>query len=248
MSQEEDLQDRTSRYLEAREAGEAVSVEEVCADRPDLAAELAHRLRFLDRLEQLIAADEPSLSTAHGESGQPTPPPPLPLALPDLPGYDVVGVLGEGGMGVVYKARHRELDRLVALKMIHASRLSPDMLARFQAEARAVARLDHPHIVKIYEIGEYRPAGGGPALPYLALEYIPGRSLGACLAGGPIDPLEAARLLLLLARAVQHAHEAGVIHRDLKPDNVLLTADGTPKIADVGMANKLGEPGPPRNG
>ncbi len=168
-----------------------------------------------------------------------------------IPGYEILGELGRGGMGVVYKARQVNLNRLVALKMIlvgpHAAAPS---LARFRAEAEAVARLRHPGIVQIHEIGE---ANG---LPYFSLELVDGGSLDRQLAGTPLPPEQAAHLAELLARAVAHAHQQGIVHRDLKPANVLLArsdrpealalgseaADSVrcePKITDFGLAKQL---------
>jgi eukaryotic-like serine/threonine-protein kinase len=156
---------------------------------------------------------------------------PRTTAWPQVPGYEVLGELGMGGMGVVYKARHLRLNRLVALKMILAGdQATPEQLIRFGVEAETVARLAHPNIVQIFEVGSI--AGK----PYLALEYLSGGSLAEKLAGKPLPPREAAALVEVLARAIQHAHEQGVIHRDLKPPNVLLTHDGDPKVADFGLA------------
>ncbi len=153
---------------------------------------------------------------------------------PMVPGYEVLGELGRGGMGVVYKARHLGLNRVVALKMIlaggHASAADLD---RFQHEAEAVAALQHPNIVQIHAVG----AHGG--LPYFSLEFCPGGSLDRRLAGTPQPPRAAAALAEALARAVQAAHAQGVVHRDLKPANVLLAEDGTPKITDFGLAKRL---------
>jgi hypothetical protein len=161
------------------------------------------------------------------------------LSLPRVPGYDVLRVLGCGGMGVVYQARHQGLQRLVALKMIRTgAAASPEGLARFRTEAEAIARLQHAHIVQIFEIGQH------DQLPFFALEYCTGGSLDKKLAGTPLPPLEAAVLVEQLAQAVDAAHARGILHRDLKPANVLLTENGTPKIADFGLAKKLGEPGP----
>jgi tetratricopeptide (TPR) repeat protein len=137
-------------------------------------------------------------------------------------------------MGVVYKARDVQLQRLVALKMILAgAHAGPDELARFRTEAEAVARLQHPHIVQIHAIGEHE------GLPYFSLEFVEGGSLAQKLAGTPLPPREAAQLVETLARAMHIAHQRGIIHRDLKPANVLLTADGQPKITDFGLAKKL---------
>jgi WD40 repeat protein/serine/threonine protein kinase len=152
-----------------------------------------------------------------------------------VPGYDLLGPLGRGGMGVVYKARHRKLDRLVALKMILAGEhADPELLARFRSEATAVAQLTHPHIVQIYEVGEHQQ------WPYIALEYVDGGSLARKLAGAPLPPAAAARLVLLLARAVQAAHQKGVVHRDLKPSNVLLASSQGPDAVPLGAADEAG--------
>ncbi len=151
-----------------------------------------------------------------------------------LPGYVIEGELGRGGMGVVYKARQVSLNRLVALKMIlSGNQASTDDLARFLTEAEAVARLQHPHIVQIYEIGKHQDR------PYFSLEFCSGGSLADRLRTTPLAPSEAVQLVALLARAVQAAHDRGIIHRDLKPANVLLTADGQPKLTDFGLAKKL---------
>lgn len=151
-----------------------------------------------------------------------------------VPGYEILGELGRGGMGVVYKARHRALNRLVALKMILAgSHASASDLARFKIEAEAAARLQHPGVVQLYEIGEYR------GLPYFSLEFCPGGSLEKRLQGTPMPPGEAAALVEKLAWAMHAAHQKGIIHRDLKPANILVSEDGTPKITDFGLARKL---------
>ncbi len=153
---------------------------------------------------------------------------------PAIPSYDVLGVIREGGMSVVYKARQRGLNRLVALKMIREKQWSrPDHLARIQIEAEAVARLRHPNIVQIHEIGEV------DGLPFLSLEFLEGGTLEDRLAGDPQPGRAAALLIATLARAVQAAHNAGIIHRDLKPSNVLFTNDGTPRITDFGLAKRL---------
>src|SRR5262245_55797025 len=177
--------------------------------------------------------------------------------LPSVPGYEILGELGRGGMGVVYRARQIALNRLVALKvLLHAQFANPESRRRFQIEAEAVARLQHPHIVQIYEMGEYS------GLPYFSLEYCPGGSLATKLSRKPQSPRDAARLVETLARAVHAAHQQNIIHRDLKPANILIAKDegggmkdennaGPPsdssfsvhpsslKIADFGLAKKL---------
>jgi hypothetical protein len=181
------------------------------------------------RVEALLEAHA-KLSTAPGSA---RPGEPAPLA---IDGYEILGELGRGGMGVVFKARHTQLDRVVALKMILPGHLpGAAERDRFRTEARTLAGLQHPHIVQIFDVGEH----GGQ--PFLELEYCPGGGLDRVLAGKPLPPQEAARLVQTLARAVQAAHEVKVIHRDLKPANVLLAADNTPRITDFGLAKKLGD-------
>src|SRR5262245_40185824 len=153
---------------------------------------------------------------------------------PSLPGYDVLYILGRGGMGIVFKARQLALDRLVALKMVLAGgQASPEELLRFKTEVTAVARLQHTNIVQIYEVGE------ADGLPFCALEYVSGGSLAARIAGRPLPPRDAAQIVEALASAMHLAHSRNVIHRDLKPANVLLTEAGVPKVTDFGLARYL---------
>src|SRR5579884_2122796 len=148
-----------------------------------------------------------------------------------IPGYEIISELGRGGMGVVYLARQVSADRLVALKMILAgAHASEADLARFRAEARAAAHLQHPNIVQVFEVGEHQ------GLPFFSLEFCPGGSLEKKLAGKGLPPKQAARLVETLARAMQAAHDKGIVHRDLKPANVLMTSAGVPKVADFGLA------------
>ena len=154
--------------------------------------------------------------------------------LPTIDGYEILGELGRGGMGVVYHARQVRLNRPCALKMILAGAHAGDLAtSRFLAEAQAVARLHHPNIVQIHHISE------SDGLPYFELEYVEGGSLRKRLDGTPWPARRAAGLVEVLARGVAEAHRLGIVHRDLKPDNVLLAADGTPKITDFGLAKSL---------
>ena len=151
-------------------------------------------------------------------------------------GYDLLGELGRGGMGVVYKARDQKLKRIVALKMILSGGLASESdLLRFQIEAEAVAKLQHPNIVQIYEVSEHE------GRPYIAFEYADGGSLDRKIDGKPQDVQEASQLVEKLADAMQLAHENNIIHRDLKPANILLTDTGVPRISDFGLAKRLDE-------
>ncbi|MBY0231978.1 MAG: serine/threonine protein kinase, partial [Gemmataceae bacterium] len=170
----------------------------------------------------------------HAAAGPPA------LAPPD---FIILGELGRGGMGVVYKARQVALDRVVALKMILAGgHASENERRRFLAEGEAVAALRHPGIVQVHQSGSH------DGLPWFALEFCDGGSLAQRLRSEKPAPREAATLVEKLARAMQAAHAAGIVHRDLKPANVLLLGDGTPKIADFGLAKRADSDGPTATG
>lgn len=147
-------------------------------------------------------------------------------------GYEIESELGRGGMGVVYLARQTELNRSVALKML-TGHYGPHELRRFLEEAETAAGLSHSNIAQIYEVGEHEGA------PYFSMEYVENGSLADRLRKDPPSPEDAARLLIDVARALHYAHQNGVVHRDMKPANVLLDQDGVPKIADFGIAKRL---------
>jgi tetratricopeptide (TPR) repeat protein len=194
------------------------------------------------RLEQWLLAAAGELATVSPKPGETVVLPEL-GCLPAVPGYEIEAELGRGGMGVVYKARQAGLNRPVALKMILAGgHAGAEDLARFQSEAKAIARLQHANIVQVHAVGQHE------GKPFFSLEFCAGGSLDKRLAGTPQPARESARLVEVLARAMQAAHEKGVIHRDLKPANVLLTADGTPKVTDFGLAKKLDEAGQTASG
>lgn len=157
-----------------------------------------------------------------------------PQAPVQIPGYEIYEELGRGGMGVVFRARQLGLDRMVALKMIRDGVLaSVEDRRRFQVEAHAVARMQHPNIVQIHEVAEHQ------GRHFFSLEYLAGGSLAQELRGVPQPSRAAAEMVETLARAVHAAHEQHTLHRDLKPGNILLTPEGTPKIADFGLAKRL---------
>jgi tetratricopeptide (TPR) repeat protein len=244
MDEKSHLDDLITRWHELRQQGQTPSAEELCADCPERLDDLKQHLRDLASMQAFLhvsqegAAQESSYPghdqttvSYSGSRGATPSTPPLPGG---VPGYELLGELGRGGMGVVYRARQVRLKRLVALKMVLAgSHAGPEQLTRFRVEAEAVARLQHANIVQIHEVGEQ------DGLPFFSMEYVAGDSLARRLKDGPLPQQEAARLTETLARAVQHAHQRGVVHRDLKPPNILLTEEGTPKITDFGLAKQL---------
>ena len=203
--------------------------EEVCRDCPELLPEVRLHCQRLESVQARIGALFPETTPAWGDDAGPS-------AggigdLPHIPGYEVEAVLGHGGMGVVYRALDTRLNRTVALKMLLAGPYArPGERQRFLREAAAAAGLHHPNIVHVYDVGEH------DGRSYFTMEFLEGGSLSQQLSGAPVPARRAAELLATLASAMQAAHQGGIIHRDLKPANVLLTADGTPKVADFGLA------------
>jgi tetratricopeptide (TPR) repeat protein len=200
-----------------------------CLGEADSAAIEAHLQTCHDVCQPLLdglSGGKDFLSQDAGPAG--------PADLPSVSGYEILGELGRGGMGVVYQARQVQLNRLVALKMVLAGKhAGPEEVARFRTEAEAIARLPHPNIVQIYEVGEH----GG--LPFFSMEYCGGGSLERKPGTAPLPSTEAAGLVQTLARAIHAAHGKGVVHRDLKPANVLRTEDGALKISDFGLAKQV---------
>ncbi len=252
---EDGLLDLLERWRGLQRQGKRVSAEELCPGRPDVAAELKQLAEFAGHVEGLAESAGQSTVGASPFTASPGPALEATAVLPGTSGrYQVEGTLGVGGMGAVYQAMDLQLGRRVALKLIRPERTSPELMARFEVEARSVAALDQPHIIKVFDVGTWSPPGEGAAVPFLSMELAEGGSLAGRLPQGrPQQPVESARLVALLARAMAHAHARGVVHRDLKPENILLapatglpaldTSWGCPKITDFGLAMWSGASG-----
>jgi WD40 repeat protein/serine/threonine protein kinase len=241
------LYDVLLNYLESSERGARPDTAAFLARHPEFAPELQEFLDTHDRLDALTApvremsqsivraVHSGSLSQAAAGATPVIGKSPAPVSVGQ---YEILGEIGRGGMGVVYKARDRKLGRHVAVKMIRSASLaSPTEVARFLSEARAKARLSHPNVVPVYEIGET------DSLPYFVMALVDGGSLQARLAEGPLPVVQAAVLIRQVALAIQHAHDRGVLHRDLKPHNILLQYEGGDASRENGAAAPSGARG-----
>jgi eukaryotic-like serine/threonine-protein kinase len=247
-------------WEERSEAGNTVALEELCRDSPELLDDLRGMIDKLRAVNSAMATERIERS-----QGSTEPHSPMPIEstggvpLPSIPGYTIERELGRGGMGVVYLARQVGLERLVAIKMLPQGAEAERTLNRFRTEAEVIARLQHPNLIQIYEVGT------AEGRPFFSMEYVPDGTLEEQLRGRPQPPREAARLIQILATAMHEAHRCGVVHRDLKPGNILLrreserAEDATlesgvwlskaadapasfcPKITDFGLAKRLGD-------
>jgi WD40 repeat protein/tRNA A-37 threonylcarbamoyl transferase component Bud32 len=230
-------------YFEAEKAGRAPDLAVWLAEHADLAGELREFLAQQERLLGAMAPLRSILEAAMGAGLDPGGSSPdgdgLPLFDPGGPvrvfaDYELLGEIDRGGMGVVYRARQRSLNRIVALKMLRSGGLADANDARrFLMEAEAVAQLDHPNIVPIHEVGEH------DGCRYFTMKLIEGTSLARRLPGPSADPRAVARVVATVASAIHHAHQRGVLHRDLKPSNILIDTEGRPHVTDFGLAKRV---------
>ncbi len=245
----EQLDEIIADYLLAIERGECPDRRALLEQYADWATELREFFEGHDRVQGVFALPS-SLGTTPPDTSitvSLTPPsdrgsnPSSRSTLPAVDGdaipfgeYELLEEIARGGMGVVYKARQRRLNRTVALKMILSGQLADTAaVQRFYVEAEAAARLEHPGIVPIYEIGQLE------GLHYYTMSYIEGRSLADILRDGPLETLEAVKLVRKVAQAIAYAHAHKVVHRDLKPANILIDHSGEPKVTDFGLAKRL---------
>jgi serine/threonine-protein kinase len=224
-----------NQILDDAQSGAEIDIERHAAEHPEYADELRElwgvaavaedfgkRVRLFDD----VAGSKPF--RRERPSGDPN------QATQRFGDYELYEELGRGGMGVVYRALQKNLDRIVALKIVLGGPAATHAdLARFRGEAETAARLNHPHIVPVYDVGEH------DGRPYFTMRYVPGTTLAERLAEGPMQARETAELLAPIARAISHAHDHGVLHRDLKPSNILIDEGGQPYVSDFGLAKRL---------
>jgi formylglycine-generating enzyme required for sulfatase activity len=224
------LLDLIVEWEESLQSGRPRSPEQLCANDPHLLAALQTAIGQLATVDRLLRiaprSDEPFQENRPGRDRAS-----FPAILPQLPGYEILVEIARGGMGIVFQARQVTANRIVAVKMIRAGSFArPEDVQRFHTEAEAAARLDHPAIVPIHEVNEHQ------GQPYFSMGFVDGQSLSKKLAEGPLPARQAAEIIRAVADAVQYAHDQGVIHRDLKPGNILLDRTGKPKVSDFGLA------------
>ena len=210
--------------------GETVLLGDALSQYPDFADDL-RELWGAIMLADAVGSHALSLTKSHGSSELPSVALELPATFGD---YELLEELGRGGMGIVYRARQISLNREVAIKMLLRGQLASQAdEARFRQEAESAARLQHPGIVPVYEVGEHE------GRLFFSMQYVPGETMSKVLERGPMPPREAARLLAAVCRAVNFAHDNGVLHRDIKPSNILIDEEGEPHVADFGLARRV---------
>lgn len=231
--QDERLAQLLAELTEQHRQGRRPEIDLVAQQHPELAQELRELWAAVQIAEEFAKPISDSRATRELSRPCSAPPegPPLPRTFGD---YELLEEIGRGGMGVVYKAWQSSLHRLVAVKMILRGELaSVEDQARFRAEAESAARLDHPNIVPVYEVGEC------DGQQYFSMQYVEGTTLAQVITSGPRPAREAAEDVRAICRAVQRAHEGGILHRDLKPSNVLIDREGQPHVTDFGLAKRV---------
>ncbi len=217
-------------YLQSIERGEVPDRAGLLVRHADIAQELSAFFADHDRFQRAAAPLADALTLPPGESSSPSRAPKVAY----FGDYELLEEIARGGMGVVYKARQMSLNRPVALKMILAGEwATPEARQRFRAEAEAAANLQHPNIVAIHEVGEHE------GQQYFSMDFVAGKNLAELVRGNPLSAERVASYVKTIAEAVHFAHQRGILHRDLKPQNVLIDADDRPRITDFGLAKRV---------
>jgi hypothetical protein len=234
-AREQRLQEILLPYLQALDTGQAPDRGELLRQHPDLAADLEAFFADQERVDRLAESLRPDRQPAEAPTLGQVPTRLAPLGTVRYFGdYELLEEIARGGMGVVYRARQVSLNRLVALKMILAGQLAgEEEVQRFYGEAQTAARLRHPHIVAIHEVGRHE------GQHYFSMAYVEGRSLADLIRDHPLPPAQAARYVKVVAEAIHYAHQQKVLHRDLKPDNILIDSADQPRVSDFGLAKQI---------